>query len=254
MNEFRPTRSSAVRIPRRDLDDDDDQHLQVPSIEEEEQPDLRVVEPEEAGAAEAVKKMEDEETARLLEAAIQGHPGAFEALVQPYQRLLYARCYAILQDQQDAKDALQDTLIKIHRNLARVSSPAKFRGYIFRIAENAAKDLWRKRSRRRGREISENVGEEGSAKLTDKPYPDRPAHGMDPERAVRAQRMLDRIRGCMEQLPEDQRQVYEMHRFGGLKYKEIAQRLGIPEGTVMSRMFYARKKLQELLTELPSEL
>jgi RNA polymerase sigma-70 factor (ECF subfamily) len=74
-----------------------------------------------------------------------------------------------------------------------------------------------------------------------------------PGRKLERKQTFNRIMDAMEQLPEDQRQVVLLRELEGLSYKEIAEAMGIPEGTVMSRLFYARKRLQKLLAEDASD-
>jgi RNA polymerase sigma-70 factor (ECF subfamily) len=74
-------------------------------------------------------------------------------------------------------------------------------------------------------------------------------HEESPSKALERKQLLARIMDCMQKLSDDQREVILLREVEGLSYKEISDVMDIPEGTVMSRLFYARKKLQKLLTE-----
>ena len=142
----------------------------------------------------------------------------------------------------DAADITQEAFVKAYRSLGSFRLEASFYTWLYRIAMNLAIDFTRKRRR-----LEKNGFDEGIATRNDDGSIAE-AHVEDgPSRQLERKQLFGRIMDAMAHLPEDQRQVILLRELEGLQYKEIAEVMGIPEGTVMSRLFYARKKLQKLL-------
>lgn len=179
----------------------------------------------------------------MLEAVQRGDGTAYRGLVEKYQGRVYSMVYGMLRNREDARDVTQEAFVKAYRSLESFRLESSFYTWIYRIAMNLAIDHTRKR-RRRGETggFDENVatrGEDGDI---------AEAHHEDgPGRQLERKQLFARIMAAMQELPEDQRQVILLRELEGLSYKEIADVMAIPEGTVMSRLFYARKKLQKLL-------
>jgi len=146
-----------------------------------------------------------------------------------YDRTIFRFVYRMLRNEQDARDVTQDTLIKVMRNLHRYDPGRKFSTWVFGIARNTAIDEIRRRRR--------------IAPLPKKePASDRP----DPlEETVRTHRAR-RLHSALKELPPKYREILVLYHFEHLKYREIAEALEIPIGTVMNRIFRARKKLRTL--------
>lgn len=137
----------------------------------------------------------------------------------------------MLGNEQDAHDVAQETLVKVLRNLDQYDPDRAFSTWVFGIARNTCIDEHRRRSRVAWDEPEER---------------DLPDAGPSPlglvDRSQRAERLLE----SLEQLPPLYREVVVMYHFEHLKYVEIAEILGLPLGTVMNRIFRARKKLRDL--------
>ena len=125
---------------------------------------------------------------------------------------------------------------------------SKFYTWLCRIAINLSIDLLRKRKRRSHSEFDEGIGaKDSSGEILDMYNNDRP------DRALERSELHTKIIQEVEKLPAEQKQAIVLREIDGLSYREISEIMNIPEGTVMSRLFYARKKLQEALAEFKNE-
>jgi RNA polymerase sigma-70 factor, ECF subfamily len=186
----------------------------------------------------------------LLKAVLAGDGTAYRGLVEKYQGRVFAMVYGMVRNREDARDITQEAFVKAYRNLGSFRLEAGFYTWLYRIAMNLAIDFTRKRKRRETGGFDEGIAtreEDGTIAEIH--------HEDGPSRQLERKQLFTRIMDAMEQLPEDQRQVILLRELEGLQYKEIADVMGIPEGTVMSRLFYARKELQKLLasSETPAE-
>ena len=180
----------------------------------------------------------------LVNLVRDGDATAFRGLVERYQGRVYALIYGMVRNREDARDLVQEAFVKSYRNLKGFRQDASFHTWLYRIAMNLTIDHLRKHTRYRSAEFDEQrVTGEGDARWTTDHLNRHP--GRDLER----QRLYERIMNAMQELPPDQRQVVLLREIEGLSYKEIAETMDVPEGTVMSRLFYARKKLQQLLQD-----
>ena len=195
-------------------------------------------------SAEEERAASREADGEMLRAVLAGDATAYRGLVEKYQGRVYALLYGMVRNREDARDLTQEAFVKAYRNLEGFRLEAGFYTWMYRIAMNLAIDFTRKRKRR------EVVGfDEGIAQRDDDGAIAEVHHEEGPGRALERRQTLALIMDAMDQLPEDQRQAVLLRELEGLSYKEIADVMGIPEGTVMSRLFYARKKLQKLLTD-----
>jgi RNA polymerase sigma-70 factor (ECF subfamily) len=152
--------------------------------------------------------------------------------------------YGMVRNREDARDITQEAFVKAYRNLAGFRLEASFYTWLYRIAMNLAIDYTRKRKRREVAGFDEQI----AAKDEDGGIHEL-HHGDSPRKALERKQLLAKIMDAMQKLSDDQRQVILLREVEGLSYREISQVMDIPEGTVMSRLFYARKKLQKLLAE-----
>jgi RNA polymerase sigma-70 factor (ECF subfamily) len=180
----------------------------------------------------------------LLEAVLEGDNTAYRGLVEKYQGRVYSMVYGMIRNREDARDITQEAFVKAYRNLKGFRLEASFYTWLYRIAMNLAIDHTRKRKRREVAGFDESIASKDADGGIDQIH-----HEDSPSKALERKQLLARIMDCMQKLSDDQRQVILLREVEGLSYKEIADVMGIPEGTVMSRLFYARKKLQKMLTE-----
>jgi len=149
--------------------------------------------------------------------------------MEQYDRTIYRFVYRMLRNEQDARDVTQDTLIKVMRNLHRYDPGRKFSTWVFGIARNTAIDEFRRRKR-----LAPPPKKE--------PVSDRPDPLEETQRTQRARR----LHSALKELPPKYREILVLYHFEHLKYREIAEALEIPIGTVMNRIFRARRKLRTL--------
>lgn len=187
--------------------------------------------------------MTDPGDAALIQRCQAGDQAAFQVVVERYQQRLYAVAYGILHNREDALDAVQTTFIKMHRSLDGFKSQSGLYTWLYRICTNAAIDLHRKRARRPTVEFDEAVAHspEAGADVVGRHHDD------SPRRALANRELGERIREAIAQLPDGQREAIVLREIEGMSYKEIAEALDVSVGTVMSRLHYGRKRLQELL-------
>lgn len=181
----------------------------------------------------------------LVNAARGGDREAMQQLVERYQRRVLAVVLGMVGNPEDAREIVQDAFIRAFRGLDRFKGDSSFYTWIYRIAVNLAIDSQRRDSRRPTVEYDEALppGEDpiGSGGVE---------MGRDPFRSVRNRELGRRIFEAIDGLTPNHRAVILLREVEGLSYEEIASTLEISLGTVMSRLHYARKKLQARLEEL----
>jgi RNA polymerase sigma-70 factor (ECF subfamily) len=218
------------------------------------------------------------EDERRVRRALAGDARAFEELYAEYRSAVFKVAFGVTGNVEDALDVTQETFIKAHRSLEAFEGRASVLTWLCQIAIHKGIDLERRKKVRRAVGLEDymtpaGVGHGsamargGTALLDDDATPAQPprtsvpprvpasvgpTHELDP--AVMAsgnelKRALDR---ALAELSEKHRTVFLLYTVKGLSYKEISDALGISIGTVMSRLFYARKNLQGLLAEYAS--
>jgi len=158
----------------------------------------------------------------------------FEERLTECGPLAFRVAYGVLRNAADAEDVAQEALLKAYRNFGRLREPARFRGWLVRIAFRMALDRWRSVKRREKRETQ---GEQSEPR----------AAGPTVEELAVSSEFQARLERAMEELPEKFRLVLLLAAIEGYTLEEVSGMLGIPMGTVKSRLFFARKKLAEKL-------
>ena len=167
----------------------------------------------------------------LARAAAAGDRQALDDLLVAVSPDALRLCARFLPNREDAEEACQDTLLAVARGISRFHGESAFRTWLYRIAANRARSTYQRLRRR-------YAGEAAGV-----PLPDRP----DPRRtSVVAGTRLD-VLDAMEALPPEQAEVVSLRDVLGLTYAEIAALLGVPEGTVKSRLHEARRRLRDQL-------
>jgi RNA polymerase sigma-70 factor (ECF subfamily) len=175
---------------------------------------------------------------KLLRRAQRGDADAFEALVAPYEQKIYALCFRLMAQREDAQDAAQETMIRIYRSLGDYRGDAQLGTFIYRVATNACMDALRKRRVRAGESL-EALSEEGFVPADRAPGPE--------ETLLRSERG-EAISKAIQALSEEMRLPFVLRELHGLSYEEVAQTLDIGMGTVKSRIHRAREKLVRALS------
>ena len=182
----------------------------------------------------------------LVERAREGDPEAFRALVVRYQRKAYGVALGIVKDPDLAWDVAQEAFLRVHQHLAEFKGDAAFSTWVLRIASNLSIDALR-RERQARRSAIEDVPETALAEGADGVL--ATSLGVNPQETVLRRELAGRMTEALATLPEAHRTILVLRELEGLSYEELAERLGIPRGTVMSRLFHARKKMQALLQD-----
>ena len=168
----------------------------------------------------------------LVARAKRGDEDAVRLLVERYQRRVIGLVWGLLGDRVEAEDVAQEAFLRSFRSLRTFKGQSRFRTWLFQIALNAA----RTHRRTLARQQEDAVG--GSIDL------DTTAGGGSLEQAIIAR---DRVRRALATLPSDLREAVVLRDVNGLDYREIAEALGIPIGTVESRIFRGRARLRQAL-------
>lgn len=177
----------------------------------------------------------------LMEQVRDGQLDALDALVRRYQDELVGFFYHQCWDQLIAEELAQDVFVNVFKARARYQATARVRTFFYRIAHN----LWIDHLRRLRRHLSLDADDGGSALADRLPAPPETPSGGSRDQVIRA-----RVCAALEELPEGQREVFVLANNHGMKYQEISDVLGIPEGTVKSRMHHAIRHLRDLLGDL----
>jgi RNA polymerase sigma-70 factor (ECF subfamily) len=185
--------------------------------------------------------------ADLVRLAQKGSMTAFEELVARHRDKIYARAYSMMRNEDEALDLSQDAWVKGWRRLAQFQGDSSFVTWMTRIVINLCLDQLRKQKRQRTESIEALEADGGGIERRMPVVTPNPTEGL--ERAELRQR-IDR---ALAQLSHEHRTVLVLHEFEELEYKEIAKRMKCSIGTVMSRLFYARRRMASLLAGLKRE-
>lgn len=182
---------------------------------------------------------------RLIAAAVGGDRDARRELYELHREAAFRAALRITGRREDALDAVQDAFIKAFERLGDFQQASGFKTWLLRIVTNRSLDLLRARKVRLA--VSLDAGGDD-----EEPRYEPPAGELAPAPEARMERreLADRIQAALDKLPPDQKSVFAMYATGEMTYGEIAEAVGIPIGTVMSRLFHARRKLHELLADL----
>ena len=191
--------------------------------------------------AEPFRASEDPD-AELIARWQAGDASAFERLVRAHERNVFRLLYRMLGSREEAEDAAQEAFLSLHRHGHRFRREARFSTFLYRVAANAALNRRRSRSRARAREIELAQRHATGAHVHVAPR--------DPEDATHGAEIQRRVQEALQHLPEELRVAVVLYDIEGQSYKDIAETLSIPEGTVKSRIHRARLGLRERLKEL----
>ena len=180
----------------------------------------------------------------LVERCQAGDLTAFEPLVEKYRQRVWRLAYNVLRDREDAWDVAQEAFIRAYQALPGFRGQSAFYTWLFRIVMNVAADKARQRAARGRAFGTERVPEED----WDRAMADTST--MAPDDAAARTEDRARIQRALEALPEHHRTIIMLSDLEGLSYREIAEVLNIPMGTVMSRLHNARKRLRDALGPL----
>jgi RNA polymerase sigma-70 factor, ECF subfamily len=193
-----------------------------------------------------VRDPSDEEDLIKVEEFLSGNIRGFEFLFDKYREKVFRIAYRFVRHKDDALEVTQEVFLKVYTSLARFKTDSKFFTWLYRVTVNRSIDFTRRRKSRRLQEIEPGQLE---AQAT---LPGRSA-ARDPADLSAEAELEEKLAQAVQSLSEKHRAVFLLHAMENLSYKEIAATLGCSIGTVMSRLFYARKKLQEILGRIGLE-
>lgn len=172
----------------------------------------------------------EESDAELVRRCLDGEASCFTSLVERYDRVLYNLALRMVTDEEDARDVVQASFVKTYEKLSSFDPRYKFFSWIYKITLNESLNTLQRRK------PMESIPE------------DLPCDGQVPGEALDQERLGQRIQAALEKLTPDYRQVIVLRHFLELSYREMANVIGIPEKTVKSRLFSARRSLCEVLS------
>lgn len=205
--------------------------------------------PLEAGGdlPEPARGNEDRERDRELVGRVQsGDRRAFRELFERHHKRAYAVAYGVLKNKQDALDVVQEAFVKVHRHLDSFQGSSSFYTWLYRIVMNLAIDQLRRRKTARPVEYDDAALREGET--ADDSILPRMLES-NPRKTVIRRELMARVEEALKTLPEYHRQVIVLREIEGLSYEEMAEVLEVPKGTIMSRLFHARRKMQVALQD-----
>lgn len=179
--------------------------------------------------------------------AQQGDTEAFEQLVYRHRDKIYARAMLMMRNEEEALDLSQEAWVKAWQRLHQFQGDSSFATWMTRIVINLCLDQIRRQKKTRSESIEQLEEDAGGVERQ------MPVETVNPTEGLEKTELRRRIDEAMSKLTDAHRAVLIMHEFDGLQYKEIADRIGISIGTVMSRLFYARRRLASLLQSLRRE-
>lgn len=177
----------------------------------------------------------------------RGDRVAFTQLVRRHQTGLYNFALRQLRIASLAEDVVQEAFVRVVQNAAEFKHEARFSTWAYTITRNLCIDQLRKRALRKHPSLDEaKPGAEGDGPTLGEQTADSRANV---ERSATGSEIKGRILAAVDELPEDQREVFLLRELSNLPFKEIAQITGVPENTVKSRMRYALERLQAALSD-----
>lgn len=182
----------------------------------------------------------------LVNAAQKGDMAAFEELVSRHRDKIYARAFSMMRHEQEAIDLSQEAWIKAWQKLSQFHGDSSFATWMTRIVINLCLDRLRRLKRVRAESIEELDEDSGGVERQ------MPTVTVNPTEGLERAELRKRIDQALVQLTEAHRTVIVLHEFEHMEYKEIAKTINCSIGTVMSRLFYARRRMASLLADLKS--
>jgi RNA polymerase sigma-70 factor (ECF subfamily) len=183
----------------------------------------------------------------LVRHAQRGDMRAFEELTARHRDKVYSRAFSMMRHEDDALDLSQEAWVKAWQRLEQFQGDSSFATWITRIVINLCLDAMRRQKRLHAESIEQMDEDSGGVERQ------MPVLIVDPLEGLERRELRKRIDEAMAQLSDAHRTVLVLHEFEGLEYKECAKRMNCSIGTIMSRLFYARRRLATMLSGLKAE-
>ena len=182
----------------------------------------------------------------LVQRVQAGDTAAFRTLFDKYHRRAFAVAMGVVKNEDDALDAVQEAFVKVHKNIHKFQGSSSFYTWLYRIVMNVSIDHVRRTSRRKNLDFDERALHEESEVAGDGALVPSVTNA-NPGKAALRRELGGAIQAALQELPEHHRAVIILREIEGMSYEEMAEALEVPKGTVMSRLFHARKKMQASL-------
>ncbi|HHH11748.1 MAG TPA: sigma-70 family RNA polymerase sigma factor [Sorangium sp.] len=193
----------------------------------------------------ANRKRESDIDRALVTQAQQGDTAAFQQLVERHQRRAFAIAVGMVRDENDAREIVQEAFLRVFKSLDRFKGSSAFFTWLYRIVTNLSIDHMRRPARREA-ELFDNPQVADDA--DNFPFVSR-IDGANPMDVVRRKQIAASIQAALAALPPYHRAVIIMREVEGMSYDQMATAMGVSKGTIMSRLFHARQKLQRALAD-----
>jgi RNA polymerase sigma factor (sigma-70 family) len=174
----------------------------------------------------------------LIKKTLAGNRKAFESIIRQHQRLVSHIVFRMVSNQADREDICQDVFVKVYQHLGSFQFESKLSTWIAKIAYNTCLNYLEKKKVLLFDDIS---GEERSLESL-------PGNGTGPDRLAEEKEVSSLLRSEIERLPVHYRTIITLYHLDRMSYKEIAETMELPQGTVKSHLFRARRLLKERLT------
>ena len=180
----------------------------------------------------------DHEETEMISRCQKGDQEALKEIFEKYHKKVYRVAYGVVRQREEALDIVQEVFIKLFHSIKNFKGKSRFYTYLYRMAMNTAID----HARKAGKQFVSSLDEEGSFEPSD-------TAEKGPERILLQKELEERVKRAMDKLPAEQRAALIFRDVEGLSYQEMAEAMESSIGTVMSRLHYGRKRLQELLKD-----
>jgi RNA polymerase sigma-70 factor, ECF subfamily len=184
----------------------------------------------------------------LVKRVRDGDQRAFKLLVERYQRKVYAVALGMLKDKDEAMDVSQEAFVKVYKYLDHFKGDSSFYTWLYRITVNICIDVMRRKGSSGGQmeefdeSVATDLGEARIGALGSR-------LGTNPQKSALRRELAEKIQEALASVPEKHRAILLLREVEGMSYEDLSRTLDIPKGTVMSRLFHARAKVQKILSE-----
>lgn len=183
-------------------------------------------------------KIVNQEENEMISRCQQGDQTALKEIFDKYHKKVYRIAYGVVRQREDALDIVQEVFVKLFRSIGNFKGKSQFYTYLYRMTMNTAIDHRRKT----GKQLMSSLDEEGSFEPSD-------SLEKGPEKMLLQKELEEKVAWAMSKLSAEQRAALIFRDVEGLSYQEMAEAMGCSIGTVMSRLHYGRKRVQELLRD-----
>jgi RNA polymerase sigma-70 factor (ECF subfamily) len=188
---------------------------------------------------------ENQPGADLVSKLKAGDPKAYQELMTTYERRIYSFAYGFVHDSDEAMDIVQETFLRVFRKVETFKGDSAFTTWLYRIARNLCIDKIRRKKRAPMGEFDDQRKHE--VQTHDKPALVGSMDAYSPVESTLRKELGQELMGALDTLGERHKEVLLLRELEGWSYAEIAESMDLPIGTVMSRIYHARKKVQHIL-------